>query len=127
MNSRRTVLVIDDEPGMRATIAAYLEDNDYQVVQADDGVAGVELFASGKFDVVVTDLRMSRMDGVEVVTWMKLHSPATPVIVLTGTGDRAAQAEALTRGARVCLLKPLTDLADLDRAIERALKLPGAR
>ena len=117
--------MIEDETGMRRSVCAYLEDSGYVVLQAENGREGVEVFASGKPDLVLTDLRMPEMNGVEVVKQIKLSSPSTPVIVLTGTGDPDAQAEALRFGAKMCLLKPVKDLAELELAIAQALTGPA--
>ena len=121
MSQPKTILMIEDEPDLRRSVSAYLEDSGYVVLQAGDGRAGVELFTARKPDLVLTDLRMPELNGVEVVTRVKQASPGTPVIVLTGTGDQDAQAEALRRGAQVCLVKPIKDLAALETAIAQAL------
>ena len=117
----KKILMIEDEPGLRRSVAAYLEDSGYVVLQAANGREGLEVFTAQQPDLVLTDLRMPEMNGVEVVTRVRALSPGTPVIVLTGTGDQNAQAEALQRGAKLCLAKPVNDLAELETAIARAL------
>ena len=121
MNTGRTVLIIEDEERLRKTIAAYLEDSGYLIIQAANGREGLELFAERKPDIVLTDLRMPEMNGVEVVTWLRENNPHTPVIVFTGTGDQRAQAAVLDQGAKACIAKPIHDLAELEAAIEQAL------
>ena len=116
------VLIIDDDPLILLTLSAYLEDSDYTVFKAGDGEEGLEVFARTQPDIVVTDLRMPKLDGFGVLAAIKAHSPATPVIAFTGTGERHATDEAVRLGAWCCLYKPLADLNDLIVAIMMALE-----
>jgi len=116
-----TVLVIEDEPGFRRSVAAYLEDSGYRVVEAGDGISGIELFAMVKPDVVLTDMRMPGMTGFEVIALIREKNPKTPVIVVSGTGDEGAGSTALGQGARGFITKPINDLQELVAAIERVL------
>ena len=126
MAEKCTVLIIDDEEMIRLTLGAYLEDSGYRVIEAADGREGVELFLSRKPDIVLTDLRMPRLDGLGVIAAVKAHSPVTPVIVITGTGDEGAERETVALGAWGCLFKPFIDLGILERAIVAALSgIPG--
>ncbi len=120
MAEPRTILVIDDEPLVRFSITAYLEDSGYTCMEAQDGQEGLEVFAKFNPDIVVTDLRMPRLDGFEVVKALQKMSPATPVIIITGTGDLEAADQVKALGARDCLFKPLAEMALLLTAI-RAL------
>jgi len=119
--SAEMVLIIEDEDKLRRTIAAFLEDSGYRVLEAANGREGLECFAAGRPDVVLTDLRMPEMNGIEVIIQLKRSSPLTPVIVITGTGDHLAVAAALDAGARKCLAKPINDLAELEAAIRQVL------
>jgi CheY-like chemotaxis protein len=123
MDSRAKILVIEDDRMLRLTVTAYLEDNGYGVCEADNGVAGLAVVEREKPDVVVSDLRMPGLDGFEVLARLKQQAPATPVIIITGTGDASARQEALVAGACQCLTKPISDLDELGAAIERALGL----
>lgn len=117
----RTVLIIDDDPQFLLTLGAYLEDSGYRVIQAGDGEEGVELFARHHPDVVVTDLRMPRLDGVGVLRAIKEQSPETPLIVFTGTSGHYGTDLLHQQGAWCCLFKPLDDPRHLIFAIEMAL------
>ena len=121
MAHRCTVLVIDDDSLVRMTLVAYLEDSGYRVLEAGDGEEGVELFQASLPDIVLTDLRMPKLDGFGVIAAIKTMSPATPVVAITGTGDPAAATEALRLGARGFLTKPIIDFSELEASIERAL------
>ncbi len=117
----RTVLIIDDDPSFLLTLGAYLEDSGYIVIQANDGQEGVELFARHHPDIVVTDLRMPRLDGVGVLREIKAQSPETPLIVFTGTNGYQGTDQLHQQGAWCCLFKPLDDPRHLVFAIEMAL------
>ena len=119
-----TVLIIEDEPEFRLTLAAYLEDSGYTILEAADGQEGLEIFTRERPDIVLTDLRMPKMDGYGLITAIKTESPATPIIAFTGTGDLMAAHKALSLGARDCLFKPIEDLSLLEAAIAQALEQP---
>ena len=121
MSAAVMVLIIEDEAKLRRTVAAYLEDSGYAIGEAANGREGIERFLEIRPDVVLTDLRMPEVNGMEVLGWLKRHSPQTPVIVITGTGDQFAPAAVLEAGASVCLAKPVNDLAVLDMAIQQVL------
>ena len=114
------VLIIDDDAMIRMTIKAYLEDSGYIIAEADNGRKGIEVFSREKPDIVITDLRMPGMDGFDVIAKLKKDSPGTPVVVITGTGDRAAADEAIRRGAYEVIFKPVSDMKELETIIRRA-------
>jgi sigma-B regulation protein RsbU (phosphoserine phosphatase) len=116
-----TVLVIEDDPQFRLTLTAYLEDSGYTVLEAADGLEGLEVFTQARPDIVLTDLRMPKLDGLGVIAAIKARSPATPVIAITGTRDLLVEENALSLGAWECLFKPITDLSVLEAAIDKAL------
>ena len=121
MTVARRILLVEDEIPFRRSVAAYLEDSGYQVLEAGSAEEGLRIFEQERPDVIVTDLRMPGAGGMELINRLCASYPETPILVLTGTGDQLAQAAALEKGARECILKPITDLAKLEAAIERAL------
>lgn len=121
MSSPSNVLIIDDDPTILMTLRAYLEDSGYVVSEAADGEAGVQAFLRTKPDIVLTDLRMPKLDGYGVITAIKADSPGTPIIVFTGTGEHHVTNDVVRLGAWCCLYKPLGDLHNLLAAIELAL------
>ncbi|MCP4577877.1 MAG: response regulator [Deltaproteobacteria bacterium] len=121
-NYRRTVLVIDDEDAVRQSIADYLEDLCYRVLTAENGRIGVDLFENQGADLVLVDLRMPEMDGLEVLAEITRTSPDTPLIVVSGTGVISDAVEALRQGAWDYLLKPIGDFSVLVHAVESALE-----
>jgi CheY-like chemotaxis protein len=126
MPEARRLLVMEDDPRLRASLKAYLEDSGYLVADAADGQQGLDGFRRDRPDLVITDLRMPGMNGYEVLAVLRQEAPPVPVLVITGTGDGFAEQQALSLGAAACLYKPLVDLEALVAAIEAALGRKGA-
>ena len=117
-----SILIIDDEALIRQSIAAYLEDSGFAVQQADDGPSGLEMARSHDPDVILLDLRMPEMDGLEVLAAVTRDAPETPVIVVTGAGVIKDAIEALRLGAFDFISKPIIDLAVLEHAVCKAVE-----
>ena len=116
------LLLIDDEPAIRRVMSLDLSSDGYEVICAEDGEHGMDLFESQQPDLVVTDLKMPGIDGIEVLRRIKQKSPETEVIVITGHGDLELAIEALKLQASDFITKPINGAAlevALDRAIER--------
>ncbi len=116
------VLTIDDEENIRASFRLFLEDFDFQVLEAANGREGLEIFAREQPDLVLCDLRMPEIDGLEVLEEIKRTSPDTPVIVVSGTGVIGDAIEAIHKGAWNYLLKPIQDMSALLHAINQAIE-----
>ncbi|MBF0295705.1 MAG: response regulator [Magnetococcales bacterium] len=116
------VLVIDDDASILATFKRYLERLNYTVLVAQDGYAGLELFAQEDPDLVITDLYMPELDGFEVLAKIKNASFLTPVIIMSGKGEVDDVIKALHYGASDYLQRPLDSLDTLKQAVEKALK-----
>ena len=121
------VLLVDDDAMIRESIAAWLEDKGYQVVQASDGTAALALFPEVNPALVITDLKMPRMDGMTLLKSLFEKQQSTdetrvPVIVLSGASSMQDVVEALRSGAVDYLLKPILDFQVLDHAIQRCLE-----
>jgi CheY-like chemotaxis protein len=121
VNEGRTILIIEDDPFLLFTLSAYLEDSGFTCLRAADGEAGLEAFAAHRPDLVVTDLRMPGLDGLEVVASLLREAPGFPVIVLSGASDMATAKQALDLGARLCLAKPVADLAVFENTLRDML------
>jgi len=120
-----TLLIIDDDEVVRASLAAYLEDSGFSVLQASNGLQGLQTFEQNKPDLVICDLRMPQVGGLELIRQVTSLAPETPVIVVSGAGVMSDAVEALRLGAADYLIKPLEDLAVLEHSVKRALD--GAR
>jgi sigma-B regulation protein RsbU (phosphoserine phosphatase) len=116
-----TLLIIDDDEVVRASLAAYLEDSGFSVLQAGNGLQGLQVFERDQPDLVICDLRMPQMGGLELIRQVTELAPQTPVIVVSGAGVMNDAVEALRLGAADYLIKPLEDLAVLEHSVRRAL------
>ncbi|EFL50904.1 multi-sensor signal transduction histidine kinase [Solidesulfovibrio fructosivorans JJ]] len=117
-----TLLTIDDEAMIRETIAAYMENRGFVVYEAPDGRRGLEVFRDKRPDLVLVDLRMPEMDGLEVLACLHEIAPDTPAIVVSGTGVLRDAVEAVRRGAWDYITKPIQDMAVLALAVDKALE-----
>jgi DNA-binding NtrC family response regulator len=115
------ILVIDDEKSIRNTLKDILETEEHEVVTAEDGAGGLELFAGAKFDVVLCDIKMQEMDGIEVLGKIMDQPGDIPVIMISGHGDIEIAVDAIKKGAFDFLEKPL-DLNRLLITIRNALE-----
>lgn len=124
MNNCRhaVVLVIDDEALIRESIAAYLSDSGFDVIQAEDGPTGLKMAAEHDPEVILLDLRMPEMDGLEVLAEVMRLLPETPVVVVTGAGVLKDAMEAVRLGAFDFISKPIIDMAILEHAVCRAVE-----
>lgn len=117
-----TILVIDDEAGIRESIGAYLEDSGYLTLEAENGQVGIELLKQEEPDLVLTDLHMPVMGGLKVLAAMAADFSEIPVIIVSGQGELTDAIQALKLGAWDYLTKPIQDLAVLEHAVERSLE-----
>ncbi len=116
------VLVIDDESLIRESIATYLTDSGFTVLQADDGPSGLAIVEEQQPDVVLLDLRMPQMDGLEVLAELAGRFPRIPVVVVTGAGVLKDAIEALRLGAFDFVSKPIIDMAVLEHSVCKAIE-----
>ncbi len=116
-----TVLIIDDEKNIREGLGAALELEDYTVALASDGKEGLERIQKGDIDLVITDLRMPKISGEQVLAKITAENPGIPVIVLTGHGSIDSAVDAMRNGAYDFLTKPL-NLDQLILIVKRALQ-----
>jgi len=116
-----SVLVIDDEEGFRSFLSDVLSDAGHEVTAAPDGTAALRALARGRFDLVLTDLRMPGPDGVAVVRHVHAMHPGTPVVVITAYASVDTAVETLTHGAVDYLKKPLESPAALRAVVSRIL------
>ena len=116
------LLTIEDDPSLRQLLAQDLQERGYQVFQADNGAAGIEVFNRERPDCVLLDLGLPGMSGIDVLGVLTVEAPDTPVIVVSGSKSLRQAVESLRRGAWDYLIKPLEDLDELSRAVERALE-----
>jgi DNA-binding NtrC family response regulator len=119
--SEKRILIVDDEPELRNLIKEELEGNNYKVEAVGDGGQAITIIQKLTFDVVVADIKMPRVDGLEVLKFVKENYPDTEVIMMTAFGDMQTAIEAMRLKAYDFLLKPFS-FEQLLVIIERALE-----
>jgi two-component system, NtrC family, nitrogen regulation response regulator NtrX len=107
------ILVIDDEKSIRNTLQEVLEYEKHKVDLATNGSEGLELFEKGDYDIVLCDIKMPGMDGIEVLEKMHEHTHDIPIIMISGHGNIDTAVEAIKKGAYDFIEKPL----DLNRLL----------
>jgi len=118
---KSTILVIDDESLMREYVEEALSRAGYDTTSVSSGREGIDLLREQNFDVVVTDLKMKPMDGLEVLRLVNAESPDTHLIVMTAYGTIETAVSALKSGADDYILKPFAP-DELELAISRAIE-----
>lgn len=113
------ILIIDDERPTLDMLALFLGAYGYDVLCAENGVQGIELFKASRPEIVMTDIKMPGMDGIEVLKRIKSVDPTTEVIVVTGHGDMDLAVQALNLNATDFINKPIQKDA-LEAALKRA-------
>jgi two-component system alkaline phosphatase synthesis response regulator PhoP len=104
----RRILVIDDEQGIRGALGQLLEYEGYEVISAADGVSGLEKALSDNPDLVVLDVMMPRMSGLDVCKQLKAKRPSVPIIMLTARGQEIDKVVGLELGADDYVTKPFS-------------------
>lgn len=120
--SDASVLIIDDDERGRFAVRYVLEREGFRVIEADDGPTGLQAARERAPAVILLDLRMPGMDGLDVLDTLVREHPDTPVLVVSGRGTMRDVVEALRRGAWDFILKPIADIELLVRAVARALQ-----
>lgn len=121
MDIKTHILVVDDEPSMRTTLSILLKREGYAVSQAGDGREALENLKKGKFHMVLTDLKMEGLDGMELLRKVKARSPGTEVLIFTAYGTLDSAVEAMKLGAYDYIGKPF-DEEELLLKVKRALE-----
>ena len=119
--STARIMVVDDEESIRLAIGRFLRSLGYEVVTADSGSAAIELLGSQRFTLMVCDVRMPGMSGIEVVTQASAIDVDMAILMLTAVNDAPTATEALSQGAMGYLMKPI-ELQDLEAAVVSALR-----
>ena len=121
-DSVKKILVIDDEEYIRDSVIGFLEDFGFEVINAENGRIGLEIFDAQHPDLVLCDLRMPEMDGLEVLAGVREKNSKIPIIIVSGAGNIADTVEALRLGAWDYIIKPIQDMNVLYHAVNKALE-----
>ena len=117
----KTILLVDDEEGIRRVLGIALSDIGYQVLTAENGAEALRVFKESRPQIVLSDIKMPEMDGIELLRRIKKMSPDTEVIMITGHGDMDLAIKSVKYEATDFVTKPIHDEV-LEIALNRALE-----
>ncbi len=117
-----TILIVEDDRFVRHSLAVYLGSKGFTILQAENGRVGLEIFFQENPDLVLLDLRMPELDGLEVLAALAQQIGEVPVIIISGVGSREDAIESLRLGAWDFLVKPIHDMTLLEHSVNRALE-----
>ena len=120
MKNEKTVLVVDDDHAHRIMLRTLLSGWGYAIKEADDGRTAIEQVHGGAFDLILMDIRMIKVSGLEALAAIQQYNPAIPVIIMTAYSSVETAVTALKNGAYDYLTKPL-DFDELRLVIARAM------
>ena len=120
MNRKLNIMLVDDEAIVGKRLKPSLEKEGYAVETFGDGTSALERMAQKEFDIIVTDVRMDDVDGMQIPEHVKANSPRTKVIIITGYATVELAREALVKGAFDFIAKPFKP-GDLRSIIEKAV------
>ncbi len=115
------ILIVDDEQNILLYLSEALEDEGYNITTKNNGKDAITTLEKAEFDLLLVDLKLKDMDGLQIMREAKAHWPDTVVIMLTGHGSLESAMEAIKYGASDYLLKP-TSVVDLKQSIRRGLE-----
>jgi two-component system response regulator HydG len=122
LSTRRRILLVDDNANGLAARKSVLEELGFSIVTCTSGADALEQFSSrDAFDLVVTDYKMPRMDGLELIGRLRKHTPSLPIVLISGYVDTLGLNEAST-GADVVIQKSANEVSHLIRAVNRLLR-----
>ncbi len=117
-----TILTVDDDPVVLNSIAIYFEDSGYNVITAENGSVGLERFRKESPDVMLVDIRMPEISGLDVLATVADESPETPIIMVSSTNTIQDAISALRLHAWDFVTKPVYDMKVLEHSVERAIE-----
>ena len=120
-NRVATILVVDDDELVRKTLSVLVTSLGYRCQLASDGVEAIKVLKSAKYDLVLSDVIMPNMDGLELLKYIIRHHVETDVIIATGYNERTSYADVIRAGAIDFIKKPI-DQAELEAKLARALR-----
>src|SRR5271165_749071 len=123
---RKQVLIVDDEPNLRRILSAQLTRDGYDALTAEDGERGLHLLREHHIDLVITDLKMPRVDGMTLLKKALEEDPELPVVIVTAHGTIDTAVEALKCGAFDFVTKPF-DKDEVRQIVGKALKTRALR
>jgi two-component system NtrC family response regulator len=102
----KTILLVDDDASLRRVLAHHLTEVGYRVLAATDGASGFEMFTEEQVEMVITDIQMPEMSGLDLLRRIRVMNPDTVVLVITAYGSIETAVEAMKLGAHDYITKP---------------------
>jgi len=121
MKKSNTILIVDDELAIVEELTDILSDEGYDVLIAHNGVDAIDIFKHNRVDLVLLDIKLPKLGGVEAFPMMKKIKPNVPVIIITGTFAKELAEQTIRKGAKDVLYKPFS-VEDLITTIKRYIK-----
>jgi CheY-like chemotaxis protein len=116
------ILIVDDEPDIRDALSRHFRFMGYQVDTAANGNLALEHMEKVKVDIVISDIMMPERDGIQLLREIRREYPMTHVIMMTGYVTQENVLACMRLGAQICILKPIEDMAELEDAVQIAVK-----
>ena len=105
------ILIIDDESDVREVLKFHLSENNYQIIEAENGQEGMDLLKSGdnlsNVGVILCDIRMPKVNGIECIQYIRQEAPGIPIVVVTGFPDTQMAVNLMNEGVKDYLVKPV--------------------
>ncbi|MCK5595754.1 sigma-54-dependent Fis family transcriptional regulator, partial [bacterium] len=120
--NKASILIVDDELKIRRILQIMLENENYKTEQAKDGIEALEKMEAEDFDLIITDMKMPNMNGIELLEQIQQRNNAPLVIMMTAYGTIQTAVEAMKKGAYDYILKPF-DLEEMKITVDKAYKL----
>lgn len=115
------LLIVDDEEEIRDALSRHFRYLGYAVEVAEDGEAALGKMQELRVDIVISDIRMPKMDGVMLLERIRHEHPTTRVIMMTGQVAQAAVLACMQEGAETCVFKPFEDMTELESAVSTSV------
>ena len=122
--ARKRILVVEDDPEMRSLLKDFMEEEGIEVASVEDGSEAFRRLARENFDLIITDIRMPGLSGLDILPGLKQIRPRSPVIAITAFGSEEIHRRAMENGADAYLEKPL-HLAELKKLVQQMIFSPG--
>ena len=116
------ILIIEDEPAIRRVLVKILseEDKSHEIDEAENGIDAINQVKKNSYDLIISDIKMPKVDGMEVLDYSKKNNPETPIIMISGHGDLELAVDSMKKGAFDYISKP-PDLNRLLTTVRNAL------
>lgn len=114
------LLIVDDEQGIRESLVDFFTLQGYYAISAENGISALKKMSSQKIDLIVSDIVMPVMNGVELLKQVKIEYPMVQVIMITGYVTLDNALACLRRGAEACVFKPFENMKELLQAVNTA-------